>query len=87
VAHEKKHNFKHTHVEHHNDGSATVEHHHHEGAHKNVKHAVHNLDGIHDSMEDHLNPAGNPGEAEANAGPAPAAAGAAPMAAPGLPGA
>ena len=84
MEHEKKHahhGFSHTHIEHHGDSSATVHHVHHEGPHKDIKHAVANLDGIHDSMQDHLGTP-NPGEAEANAGPAAPAA-----AAPGTPGA
>jgi hypothetical protein len=63
----KKHEFTHSTVEHHGDGSHTIEHHHKDGAHKNVKHAVHNLDGVHDSMQDHLG-SPNPGEAAADAG-------------------
>ena len=61
------HGFTHTHIEHHGDGSATVHHVHHEGPHKDVKHAALNLDHIHDSLQDHLGTP-NPGEAEANAG-------------------
>jgi hypothetical protein len=67
MAHGKKHEFSHTHIEHHHDSSATVHHVHKDGAHKDVKHAVHNLDGIHDSMEDHLNQAG-PSEQAADQG-------------------
>ena len=78
VAH---HGFTHSHHEHHADGSITVHHVHHEGPHKDIKHAVANLDGAHDSMQDHLGTP-NPGEAEANAGPAAPAA-----AVPGTPGA
>ncbi len=64
----KTHKFSATHVEHHKDGSATVHHKHEEGPHKDVKHAVANLDGLHDSMQENLGQP-NPGEAEANAGP------------------
>jgi hypothetical protein len=64
-----KHGFTHTHIEHHHDGSATVHHVHHMGPEHDVKHAVSNLDAMHDSMQDHLGQP-NPGEAEANAGPA-----------------
>jgi len=77
VAH---HGFIHSHHEHHPDGSITVHHVHHEGPHKDVKHAVADLDGAHDSMQDHLG-VPNPGEAQADAGqhgvapPAAAAAG------------
>lgn len=67
----KKHKFKHTHTEWHDDGSATVHHEHEEGPHKDVKHAVEDLDGVHDSLEDHVGTP-NPGEAEAEAGPTPA---------------
>ena len=63
----KHHGFTHTHIEHHKDGSATVHHVHHEGPHKDVKHAVPSLDHIHDSLQDHLG-SPNPGEIEANAG-------------------
>ena len=52
----KAHGFKHTNVEHHADGSITVHHVHKDGMHKDVRHAVANLDGLHDSMEDNLNP-------------------------------
>jgi hypothetical protein len=69
--HKKKkhagHGFKHTHIEHHEDGSATVHHQHEMGPEQDVKHAAADLDGVHDSMEDHLGQP-NPGEAEANAG-------------------
>jgi hypothetical protein len=47
-----KHGFTRTSITHHDDGSATVEHEHHTG--KKVTHAVANLDGVHNSMEDHL---------------------------------
>ena len=71
MAEEKKkkkgHKFHRTHIEHFKDGSGTVEHHHEEGAHKNVKHAVGNIDEMHDSVEDHLG-APNAGEAEADGG-------------------
>lgn len=53
----KKHGFSHTHVDIHNDGSATIHHVHESGDPlKDVHHAVADLDGIHDSLEDHLNP-------------------------------
>ena len=71
MAEEKKkkkgHKFQRTHIEHFKDGSGTVEHHHEEGAHKNVKHAVGNIDEMHDSVEEHLG-APNAGEAEADGG-------------------
>lgn len=74
------HGFKHTHIEHHADGSHTVHHEHEDGSMHDVKHAVADLDGMHDSMQDHLGTP-NPGEAEANEGSEAAAAGAAPAAA------
>ena len=61
------HGFKHTHVEHHHDGSATVHHQHEDGPEHDVKHAVGNLDEMHDSMQQHLGTP-NPGEMAANAG-------------------
>lgn len=61
------HGFTHSHVEHHADGSHTIHHVHGEGPHKDVKHAAHTLDHLHDSMQDHLGTP-NPGEAEAEAG-------------------
>lgn len=62
----KHHKFHHTHIEHHVDGSHTV-HHQHENPEHDVKHAVADLDSLHDSMEDHLGEP-NDGEAEAEAG-------------------
>ena len=83
VAH---HGFTHSKIEHHADKSHTVHHVHSEGPHKDIKHAVHNLDGVHDSFQDHLG-VPNPGEAEADAGqhgvPAPQA-GAAGLPMPGV---
>ena len=72
MAEEKKkkhagHGFTHSHIEHHKDGSHTVHHVHEDGPHADVKHAAADLDGVHDSMEDHMGTP-NPGEAEANAG-------------------
>ena len=64
VAH---HGFTHSHHEHHADGSITVHHVHHEGPHKDIKHAVANLDGAHDSMQENLGQA-NPGEMQADQG-------------------
>jgi len=74
------HGFSETHMKHHHDGSITVKHMHSEGPHKDVEHAVADLDGAHDSMQEHLGMP-NPGEAEADAGSEAAAAGAAPAAA------
>jgi hypothetical protein len=65
----KKHHFSHTHTEYHHDGSATIHHVHESDPKKDVKHAVEDLDGVHDSIQDHLG-SPNEGEAEANAGPA-----------------
>jgi hypothetical protein len=48
------HGFKETNIEHHPDGSMTVEHVHEDGEGKHVKHAVMDLDGLHDSLEQHL---------------------------------
>ena len=48
-----KHKFLRTTIEHHDDGSATVHHEHADGV-SHVKHAVLDLDGVHDSLEDHL---------------------------------
>jgi hypothetical protein len=63
------HGFTHSNHEHHADGSITVHHVHHEGPHKDVKHAVPDLDGAHDSMEDHL---GQPNDGEQAASMPPA---------------
>lgn len=52
----RKHNFKETNIELHHDGSATIHHVHEEGPHKDVKHAAADIDAIHDSLQDHLNP-------------------------------
>jgi hypothetical protein len=83
----KKHKFTHTNVEHHADRSHTVHHVHADGPHKDVKHAAMDLDGVHDSMQDHLNP---PEPPTAAAVPSPMSAGApagtpAPPAMPGGP--
>lgn len=84
----KKHGFTHSHIEHHHDGSHTVHHIHKDGPAKDVKHAVANLDGVHDSMQANLGMP-NPGEAAADAGNHGVAAPAAALAglpAPGMPG-
>lgn len=52
----KKHKFSDTHVDIHHDGSATIRHIHESDPSQNVEHAVPDLDGIHDSFEEHLNP-------------------------------
>lgn len=69
----KKHHFLHTHIEHHKDGSHTVHHQHESDSKKDVKHAVADLDGAHDSMEEHLGQP-NQGEQAAEAGAAPVGA-------------
>jgi hypothetical protein len=48
------HGFKETHIEHHPDGSMTIEHLHEDGEGSHVKRAVMDLDGLHDSLEEHL---------------------------------
>lgn len=76
--HKKKkhggHGYKHTHIEHHDDGSHTVHHEHEDGKHK--KYAVGDLDQVHDGLQDHLGTP-NPGE-DMNAAGAPMAASAGP---------
>ncbi|VVB52841.1 Uncharacterised protein [uncultured archaeon] len=82
------HGYKHTHIEHHADGSHTM-HHEHEDGKSHKKYAVQSLDHVHDGMQDHLGSA-NPGEGMdehnqpmAAAAPAAAPAAAAPAAMPG----
>ena len=48
------HGFTHTEIEHHDDGSHTITHYHEGGEDKHKKHAKMDLDGMHDSLEDHL---------------------------------
>ena len=48
------HGFVKTSVEHHPDGSMTVHHMHEDGEGSHVKRAVMDLDGLHDSLEEHL---------------------------------
>ena len=88
-----KHGFHTSHVTHHSDNSHTIHHMHSEGSHKDVKHAVGNLDALHDSLEDHIGApneqegaanAGDHGVPEAQAAPAGLPAPAAPM--PNMPG-
>lgn len=57
-----KHKYLRTTIEHHYDGSATVHHEHSDGT-SHVKHAVLDLDGVHDSLEDYLR---DPEEVEAD---------------------
>ncbi len=52
----KKHRFTHTHIDLHDDGSASIHHTHMDGPDKDAHHAVSDLDGIHDCLEDHCNP-------------------------------
>jgi len=77
----KKHPYKNTRIEHHDDGSHTIHHEHHDGkSHKSY--AKHDHDGMMDGLMDHLSQP-NPGEAAADQGDhgVPAA----PAAAAGLP--
>jgi flavin-dependent dehydrogenase len=70
MAKKKHHKFHSTHIEHHKDGSHTVHHMHEDGKEHDVKHGVGaemGLDGVHDSLQDHLG-APNPGEAETTPG-------------------
>lgn len=72
MAEEKKkkhagHGYKKVHISHHHDGSATVHHEHEDGPEHDRTHAAADLDGVHDSLQDHLGTP-NPGEAEADAG-------------------
>jgi len=50
------HGFTHTHVDIHDDGSASIHHVHADGPEHDVKHAVADLDGVHESFQKHLNP-------------------------------
>lgn len=68
----KHHKFSHTTMEHHKDGSITMHHKHESDPDKDVKHAVADLDGAHESMESNLG-APNPGEGQMAAPPAAAA--------------
>lgn len=63
MAHRKHHRFHHTHIEHHDDGSMTIHHEAHIPA-DDVKHAVGDLDGVHDSLEEHLGLPNDDEEAE-----------------------
>ena len=62
----KHHKFSHTHIEHHHDGSHTVHHQHESDSKMDKKHAVADLDEVHDSMEQHL---GMPNTGEATPAP------------------
>ena len=57
------------HIAHHKDGSHTKTRHykHEDGSMSSDSSAHHDLDGVHDSLQDHLGEQ-NPGEAEADAG-------------------
>ena len=57
-----KHGFSETHFENHPDGSFTSHHIHREGPHKDVKHAVADIDGLHDCLQCHLKPEGLEGD-------------------------
>ena len=66
----KKHKYMRTTIEHHGDGSHTVRHHHMDGEKHDKTHAVGadmGLDGVHDSLQDHLG-SPNSGETAADAG-------------------
>jgi len=52
----RKHRYGKFHAEIHDDGSISIHHEHEEGSHKDSKHAVADLDGLHDSLQDHYNP-------------------------------
>lgn len=52
----KKHSFSSTEVEHFDDGSGVVHHVHEKDPKRDVKHAFADLDELHDSMQEHLNP-------------------------------
>ena len=71
-----KHGIKHTHIEHHNDGSHTIRHTMHTGP--ETSHTAPDLDALHDHLEEHMGEP-NQGEAEAmqQAGVAPPQAAAA----------
>lgn len=83
----RKHKFSHMHVENHKDGTHTVHHVHEDGEKHDVKHAVSNLDHLHDSIQKHLGQP-NDGESAADMGqhgvPGDAAAAAGLPAAPGV---
>lgn len=67
-----KHGFKSTHIDWHHDGSATV-HHQHEEPSKDVKHAVTDMDDVHDSLEQNIGAPNGDEETEApEAVPSPA---------------
>jgi hypothetical protein len=51
----RSHKFTHTHIDLHDDGSATVHHVHEDGPDHDIKHAAGDLDEIHDSLQKHLN--------------------------------
>ena len=59
--HAPHHTVKHSRIDHHGDGTHTVTHYHHDGSEHS--HAVPNLDGVHDNLEEHLG-APNEGEEE-----------------------
>jgi len=61
------HGYKRSHIRHHKDGSATVRHEHEDGK-SHIEHAVSGLDGVHDSIEDHLGGEPNDHEVALDAG-------------------
>ena len=52
----RKHHFKETEIEHFDDGTGTVHHIHEKDPSRDVKHAFGDLDELHDSLQEHLNP-------------------------------
>jgi predicted secreted protein len=58
------HGYKSTHIELHEDGSATIHHVHEHGPHKDKKYAVADLDHVHDGLEEHLGMPNDGEEAE-----------------------
>lgn len=72
----KKHQFSHSTIHHHKDGSHTVHHHHHEDPKKDVEHAVADDPGMMASMEQNLGGGAEGAGPAAEAPPAAPAAGA-----------
>lgn len=66
-AHAKKHHVKHTHIEHHKDGSHTVKHVMEDGSEHPASGAAANLDEVHDRLQDAIGEP-NEGESAAEAG-------------------
>ena len=78
----KKARMKHTHIEHHADGSHTIRHTPMEGG-EEVSYSKPDLDGVHDGLEEHV---GEPNEGEEQAGMAEEPPAASASAAPPQPG-